>query len=448
MSPRAIGVACSGGRDSVALLHATAHAAQAQGLLVHALHVQHGLQAQAEEWLAFVQRLCARWARSGLPLRFAAHRVQSRPAANDSIEAWARRERYAALAMMAKAAGCEAVLLAQHAQDQAETFLLQALRGAGPAGLAGMPAAVQRDGLWWWRPWLQRTPLEIERYARQHRLRWVQDPSNADARFARSRLRTQVLPALLNAFPGAVQAFGDAAQRAADAAELLQERAAEDLQAVRLLRHEADALNWTEAMQLSAARRRLLLATWLAPHMPAGVPGSLLQRLLTQAAPGRSGQRWPAGEGELLLYRGLMRFVPQPSAPVSDVRQPGVEANDESPSQAPQRLNLSRAGTYPVPAWGGALEVSVCRHGGLPLSALREVELRPRSGGEQFVLSPGGQPRSLKRQFQARGLNALQRVGPLLYSAAGELLWVPGLGADARALRPQGRREVRWRPSA
>ena len=144
-----VAVAVSGGRDSMALLHALARAGRERGVEVWALHVHHGLMAKADDWAAFVERTCKRWS-----VPFAMQRLAGVPARGDSVEAWARAGRYAALVAMAHAAGCDTIALAHHRGDQAETFLLQALRGAGVAGLAAMPARIERDGLIWVRPWL------------------------------------------------------------------------------------------------------------------------------------------------------------------------------------------------------------------------------------------------------------------------------------------------------
>src|SRR5262249_37298193 len=143
------------------------------------------------------------WAAEGRPIGFACTRLAGRPAPGESVEAWARSERYAALAEMARAEGASLVLLAHHRRDQAETVGLQALRGAGAAGLAAMPRVVQRGGLSWARPWLAQAPGAIDAYVELHGLGFVVDPSNADPRHARSRLRTSVMPALREAFPDA-----------------------------------------------------------------------------------------------------------------------------------------------------------------------------------------------------------------------------------------------------
>ena len=146
---------------SFATLHATLVQAAAIGVEVVALHVHHGLSPNADRWLAHCEAQCLRWAQRGLPVRLLAQRLIDQPKRGDSVEAWARRERYRALRAGALEAGASAVLLAHHRRDQAETVLLQALRSAGPAGLAGMPARVERDGIVWLRPWLARPRSEM-----------------------------------------------------------------------------------------------------------------------------------------------------------------------------------------------------------------------------------------------------------------------------------------------
>ncbi|MDP9043736.1 MAG: tRNA lysidine(34) synthetase TilS, partial [Pseudomonadota bacterium] len=226
---RCIAVAFSGGRDSTALLHATLAAAAGQGVRVLALHVHHGLSPQADAWLAHARAQCRRWARQGRPVEFIAHRLSDRPAAGASVEAWARTQRYDALREMALAHGATLVLLAHHQRDQAETFVLQALRGAGVRGLAAMPRSIRRDGLWWVRPWLDTPRAAIDAYVRRHRLGHVEDESNTNPRYARNRLRLQVWPALTHAFPDADAALARAATWSQQACAILDEVATDDL---------------------------------------------------------------------------------------------------------------------------------------------------------------------------------------------------------------------------
>jgi tRNA(Ile)-lysidine synthase len=216
MSSR-VAVAFSGGRDSTALLYATACAAREQGgLEVVALHVHHGLSAHADAWLSHAQQQCDVWATQGLPVRLISRHVQLALKVGDSVEASARHARYAALADMAREADAEMILLAHHRRDQAETFLLQALRGAGISGLASMPADIDRDGLRWVRPWLTYPREAIEAYVAHHGLLHIEDDSNTNTRFARNRLRLDVWPALLQAFPHAEASLASSAARLAD----------------------------------------------------------------------------------------------------------------------------------------------------------------------------------------------------------------------------------------
>jgi tRNA(Ile)-lysidine synthase len=357
-------------------------------------------------------------------------RLQGKPATGDSIEAWARRERYAALADMALAYGAGIVLLAHHRRDQAETFLLQALRGAGPAGLAAMPRETQRHGIVWARPWLEQPRRAIDAYVRRHRLSFVDDLSNADCSLARNRLRHEVWPTLAASFEQASTSLAASARRAHEAAQGLRELAALDAQRACPEPGRLDVAAW---LQLSAARRANLLRAWLSGQGDAGVPETLVQRLLQELPDASSGAAWPVPGGQLRLHAGRLNVV----APASARVEP----------DAPLHLDLSRAGRVDVPAWHGRFEVVAVTTGGLEPHRLRHCELRERRGGEQFQRSSASVPRSLKNQIQSVGLPAWQRTGPLVYRG-GELLYVPGLGIDAR-VQAQGSVAMlglRWLP--
>lgn len=452
-----VAVAYSGGRDSLALLHATCRAAQALGLQVVALHIHHNLLPEADAWLRQARQRCRRWRALGWPLSLRWARLAGEPAAGDSLEAWARTGRHAALQRLAREAGATLLLLAHHRRDQAETVLLQALRGGGPAGLAAMPPIAVRDGLAWARPWLAQPREAIEAYVRAHRLRPVEDPSNADQRLARNRLRAQVWPALGGAFPEAEAALALAARRAHEADAALAELAQADLAACVAVDGALCVGAWR---QLSAARQANALRTWCRAQAGRGVHEPLLRRLMDElpgaarvpgatAADARPADRtdpalrgmrttgtWPAGVGQVLrLYRGLLRWHAA-SAPLP-------------PPPAHLDIDLSRPGLWPVPAWGGAFEVRAADVG-LSADALRRAHLQPRAGGEQFQRAARSLPRSLKKQYQSAGVPQSERQGPLLWCGA-QLLYVPGLGIDARALRPASAqngpcRQLRWCP--
>lgn len=419
-----VAVAFSGGRDSLALLHATLRVAGSAGLQVVALHVHHGLMADADAWVKAAIRLCGRWQRAGWPLRLRWHRLSGSPARGDSVEAWARRERYAALAAMAREEGASLVLLAQHRRDQAETVLLQALRGAGPRGLAAMPRSAEREGLVWARPWLDQPREAIEAYVRRHRLKAVEDPSNADPRFARSRLREQVWPLLCESFADAESALAQVARRAQEADAVLAELAALDLASMA----DAAGLHRVRWLDLSPARRANALRAWLAAQLGSGAPDALVQRLLREW-PSQAHARWPVDrQRQLVSFRGLLR----------------IDAGAARDGLAPEacRIDLSRPGRWPLPMWGGEWRVDPVEQGGIAVQSLQHAEVRPRSGGEQFQRAPNTPPRSLKKQYQLAGLEPDRRQGPLLW-LHGTLAYVPGLGLDARVIAVPGTPQCR-----
>lgn len=419
MGPARVAVAYSGGRDSTALLHATLCAARPLGIAVVALHVHHGLSPNAEAWLAHCGARCGRWARSGRALAFAFERVAGAPGKGESVEAWARKARYAALRRMALAHDAPLVLLAQHRRDQAETFLLQALRGAGVAGIAGMPRRAEREGITWARPWLDQPRAAIDAYVRRHRLSHIEDESNQDARHARNRLRLRVWPALVDAFPQAEATLSDAAAWAHEAATCLAELAADDLARIAS-QGRLDLAAWST---LSSPRRSNALRAWLRRETGEGASATLVARLSKELPACRSA-RWPLAAGELRSHRGVLAFAKGARIPIARLLP---EAS----------LCIPRAGTYRLPGWGGALRAARTREGGVALTTLARLELLPRAGAEQFRAGPGRPARSLKKQYQGAGVPAWQREGPLVYSA-GRLVYVPGLGIDARALARAG----------
>jgi tRNA(Ile)-lysidine synthase len=287
-----------------------------------------------------------------------------------------------------------------------------------------MPRVTVRDGLTWARPWLDAGDEAIEAYCRRHRLRHVDDPSNADPAFARNRLRLQVMPALRAAFAEAEVSLAAAARRAQEAQEALAEVAAVDLAATC----DADGALVVARWQALAAGRRLnVLRAWLGGVLGRGAPHTLVQRL-AEELPGRGAARWQVPGGMLERHRGRVRRCPAP-----------VAGRAERPS--PLVLGALEAGDHPVPAWGGCLRVRKVVEGGVALQHLASCELRRRTGGERFRLAPAAAARGLKKQFQALGIPASARDAPLLYGA-GRLLFVPGLGIEAGARAAPGEPQV------
>ncbi len=267
-------VALSGGADSTALLLACVERWPGQ---VRAWHVHHGLQAAADDFEWFCAGLCAR-----LEVPLQVRRVDARHAPGESPEDAARQHRYAAFDALAEASRAaqpiRTVLLAQHADDQVETMLLALSRGAGLPGLAAMPAQWQRRGMAYRRPLLQVPGPAIRAWLRARGERWIDDPTNVDARYTRNRIRADLLPVLEAAFPQFRATFARSAQHAAQAQALLTELAEQDLQSVgtppRLAALQA----------LSMARQANLLRHWLASTHGQTPSSAQMTELLAQIA--------------------------------------------------------------------------------------------------------------------------------------------------------------------
>jgi tRNA(Ile)-lysidine synthase len=292
-----------------------------------------------------------------------------------------------------------------------------------------MPKIVDRDGIRWVRPWLEQPREAIDAYVRMHRLGHIDDASNADPQFARSRLRHRVMPALRAAFPDAEQALASAAAQAARARALIDEVAKSDLAAVC----DGAALVLQRWHALSPVRRRECLRAWLAPLARSGVGDALLDRLDAEL-PGTKPARWPFDGVELRRYRGTITAtaVPPPAC---------------APTW-PCRAEIDRVGIHKVPGSKSTLHVRKVRSDGVALALLREACWQTRRGAERFQRAHGTPARSLKKQFQAAGIPAWSRDAPLLYGANGQLIFVPGLGTDARALAEPGQPRVTltWEP--
>jgi tRNA(Ile)-lysidine synthase len=292
-----VAVAYSAGADSTALLHAALE--RWPGSVV-ALHVHHGLQAAADGFEAMARSTCERL---GVPLRCA--RVNARAAAGQSPEDAARQHRYAALADLARAAGVKTVLLAQHADDQAETALLALSRGAGLPGLAAMSERFERHGMAFGRPLLEAPSASLRDWLQGSGHAFVDDPSNTDLRFTRNRIRAQLMPAWEACFPGFRPMLARSARHAAQAQALLDELARIDLAATGM----PPAI---EALQaLSPERQGNALRHWLRVQHGVAPSERQLRELLAQVADCRTrGHRIDikVADGAVMREGALLRF--------------------------------------------------------------------------------------------------------------------------------------------
>ncbi|AZY53282.1 tRNA lysidine(34) synthetase TilS [Bordetella avium] len=303
-----VALALSAGADSAMLAVAARLLAPQRPLL--ALHVHHGLQAQADEW---AQRAQALGGLLELPVRIAHVKV---PADGSGIEAAARTARYAALAAMAREAGAGHVLLAHHRDDQAETVLLRLLRGAGVEGMAAMREESPRDGLLYLRPWLDLDRAAIvqaaQAFAALTGWQAVQDPSNVDPRYTRAAVRATLAPLLNARWPGWQAIVSRHARQMGEAVEILREVAREDY-----ARLEPDEAGFALApwRELSPPRQAQVLRYWLGAQglrMPSEARLRDLMRQLRQLhALGHDRQLRVAHEGhEIRCHRGRVWLAP------------------------------------------------------------------------------------------------------------------------------------------
>ena len=268
--PRALplAVAFSGGADSTALLHACAATWPGQVL---ALHVHHGLQAAADDFVRRCRLTC-----DALEVPLHVVEVDARHEPGESPEDAARKARYQALAEAGLALGAKSVLLGQHADDQVETLLLALSRGAGLPGLAAMPASFVRHGMTFERPLLGVSGPAIRAWLDQQGVRYIDDPTNADTAFTRNRIRHELLPALEKAFPQFRETFARSARHAAQAQQLLAEIAAQDIALV------GDPPVIAALHQLTRARQGNVLRHWLRSSHDAAPSAAQLDELLDQ----------------------------------------------------------------------------------------------------------------------------------------------------------------------
>jgi tRNA(Ile)-lysidine synthase len=299
-----LAVAWSGGADSTALLWACAQRWPGQ---VRAIHIHHGLQAAADSFQTHCQHLAAQWA---VPL--AVVRVNAHPDSGQSPEDAARRARYAGLIQAIQTDpllhGITDIALAQHADDQVETMLLALSRGAGLPGLASMPGTWQRQGLQWHRPLLKVPASVIRPWLQQQGVSWVEDPSNADPRYTRNRIRA-FLPALDATFVGWRDTFARSAAHCAEAQLALNELAQMDLAVTgvppRLVPLQA----------LSPSRRVNVLRYWLREHCHTTPSTAQMEALVPQiVACTTRGHRLHLKVGSGFVVRQLDALAWQPHA--------------------------------------------------------------------------------------------------------------------------------------
>jgi tRNA(Ile)-lysidine synthase len=397
-------VALSGGADSLALLHALSQLREALApARISAVHVHHGLHPEADAWVMRCRSMCA-----DLDVALEVLRVDARAGPGESPEEAARRARYGALASLIGAG--EAVCTAHHQRDQAETLLLQLMRGAGPAGLAGMPALAPFGDGWLARPLLEETPQALRCYLVRHQIQWLEDPANVDRRFDRNYLRHEVFPRLEERWPGVQRTLARAALHQADSAAINHALAALDLTEARGAL--PGTLSATALERLPIARARNLLRGWISERGLPVAGATHVQGILD----------------ELVAARGdAMPLVSWPGAEVRRYRD-ALYASTPMPPHDKSRVISWRPGNL-LALGHGQLEATTAVGRGLSAARCADahVEVRFRQGGERFQPAGRGHSTALKKLLQCTGVPPWLRDRiPLIY-VDGELAAVAGL---------------------
>jgi len=414
-------VGLSGGLDSTVLLHRLAadEALRARGL--RAIHVHHGLHGDADAWAEHCARSCASL---GIALGIARVAV----ARGGGLEAAARQARHAAFESALDEG--EVLVLAHHRDDQAETFLLRALRASGADGLAAIRPWRRCGRGWLWRPLLDVPRAALLAYARAHGLAWIEDPSNEDTAHDRNFLRHEAMPVLRARWPHAGDAFARAAALQAEAAALLSDEDHAALASARTI--DRHCLHVAPLLALHAARRARVLRLWLSsldlPPLPGGGVARIERDLLGDARGEAPAFAWR--DAVVRRWRDLLwAGTPSPGLPARFRER----WNGDAPLALPDGGSLRFEG----PAIAQADRVSPAP----------PFMVHARSGGERIRLPGRRHGHALKQVLQDLGVPPWIRARlPLLSGADGRLLGAGNLvfSADFDAWLRAGGLRLAW----
>jgi len=395
----------SGGLDSHVLLHALAGQSQRYGWSIQAIHINHGLSDQAEFWEQHCQSVCQL-----LEVPLTIRRIQVDKNSPDGIEAEARKKRYACFEELLEPG--EVLLTAHHQNDQAETLLLQMLRGAGIKGMASMSAMKPCARGHHARPLLPFSRAELQCYAEHHQLTWVEDDSNTDSRYRRNFLRKRLMPVLEQCWPETAKVLARTAAHMADASELLEQLGRQDLLIYQI---QPRQLVVSAISGLPDSRLRNLIRVWITVwgyRPPASHHINEIVACIRAPDCRHREIRW--SEAEVHRYRDRLYLTPV-------LKRISPETCLSWDLESP----LSIADT------GYQLMTQITVGGGLSRKGLNKgpAQVRLRRGGESCRLPGRTFHHKLKNLLQEQGIPPWQRSRlPLLY-IDGELaaiadLWV------------------------
>jgi len=409
-----IAIAYSGGLDSAALLHLCANYAREHSTYFIVFHVHHGISANADQWVEHCQQQCTE-----LNLPFEAVCIQLKNTNEEGVEAAARNKRYAALGELCARHQVELILTAHHQDDQAETMLLQLLRGTGVAGLCGMQQCHRAAGLLGnanlvlARPLLDCTRAELESYVTQQKISHIEDESNADMRYTRNALRHQIMPLLAQHFPRYQTRFARTARHAQSALSLLEQLAEQDYACCRVQSN----LDILQLKKLSETRIDNVLRYWLAGHQ-VKMPGTArLAEMRKQLLHARDDAQVCVKHRDIEVHRYRQQLsIANCVESISDV------------------VNFVWKGesSLTFPAFSGTVFFEPVTSGqpGINRAWLmqQQLQLRPRQGGERLKLAINRPTRSIKSHYQTSGIPYWQRERLPFIFVGNDLLFAAGIG--------------------
>ena len=393
VNPEKIVVGYSGGLDSHVLLHAC----HALDLKVRAIHVHHGIQTIADDWVSHCQQVCQQLS---IPLDILY--VDGRAQARQSPEDAARIARYLALSTAIQAD--EQLLTAQHADDQAETVLLQFLRGGSAAGLSAMPAQYNRAGMLHSRPLLAFSRQQLTEYATENKLSWVDDPSNENQQFQRNFIRQSLMPLLIQRWPSIPKTLMTTAVQQQENLAIMEDMAAIDLAAIST--QNSHVVSLSALSQLSEARQRNVLRYWIYQNSSDQPTRKLLheicQSVITAGNDAAPAVKW--GRSEIRRFQEKLYLLSQ--TPEIDVDQV-IEWPAGAPVSVPGLGLLKRY--YPA-----SCEKTVP---GIKSRYFEQaLQIRFRQGGERIRPAGQSQSKTLKSLLNSAQIPPWQRQQiPLIY---------------------------------
>lgn len=369
-------VAYSGGLDSHVLLHTLVALREGQSIpfVLEALHIHHGVSSLADDWATHCQTVCQR-----LQVPLTVEQVSAK-GSQASLENQLREARYQIFAEQLNKG--DLLALAHHADDQAETLLLRLLRGTGPQGLAGMPERRKLGKGNLIRPLLAFSRADLEAYAQQHQLHWVEDDSNEDTCFDRNYLRHEVMPKLAKRWPHFRETFARNAQVVAEAGTVLGYFLERELE--RATGENNGGLECDWLLGFEAALQRNLLRAWL-KNLGLPLPGyKHLQQIIDEVIGAADGASpllcWPGVE--VRRFQGTIYAL-----------RPLAEHHSESVFY----WALSQCLVMPG---AGQLTAELFKGGGLLVPESATITVTFRQGGERCQIAGRAHSKLLKKQLQ------------------------------------------------